>query len=118
MRARRSVRTAWVRGCVVLGFLIAAVGFFFLCGHLVESGHRGLGNALADVDWALLSVVVLLGPAWVDQALHPPTPTDDGPPRGRIVPFPTPEAEGSRHVGRNRFDEAARVAVRRPLGLV
>ncbi len=111
MRTYRAPDSAWVRASLLVPTSVTVIaGLFVVSGRLFESGQHGLGDTLAYVDWTTLLLAVFLGPAWVTHDLPTP-PRNDGPPRGKIVPFPThtPLAADTPDTGGNRSDHAARV---------
>jgi hypothetical protein len=122
MRIHRAPQKTWVRACLLVPTAIIAIyGLYAVWAILIEDGHRTLGDAVGDLDFACVVVVFLLGPASVTQALGAPTPPrNDGPPRGGIVPFParTPGDAGVLDVAEDRSDRAARVGPRRFIGPV
>lgn len=90
--------------------LIVLAGLYVVTGTLVEGGHRALGDAFGDLDFACLVLAFFFGPIWVTQAFpfrRPPT--DDGPPRGGVVPLSrrTPGDAGTVGVVTDRSDRAA-----------
>jgi len=111
MRAHSARCTTWVRACLLISTSVVVFsGLFVVCGGLVESGHRTLGDAVGDLDFAVLVVAFFFGPAWVTRALRAPwTPRNGGPPRGGIVPLARRTPGDARTLGvvSDRSDRAA-----------
>lgn len=83
-------RRAGVRVAVLVAIMGAVIGLVSLIGFLFESGDAPWALVTATVFVLITTVcgVVIVGLAWVVQAFVQPTPPDnDGPPRGRVLPF-------------------------------
>lgn len=101
---------------LVATFLVGFCGQFVVGMVVYEDNHERLGTVLSYAAWITLLAVVFLGPAWVLHA--PPSPQDDGPPRGGIVPFPAPTPRAEERADRDRSDRAARSGFGKPRAVV
>jgi hypothetical protein len=97
MRTEGVLGKPWVRTCLLIPpSVILYAGLVVLCAILSEGGHRTLGDVVGDLDLATLLAALFLGPVWVLQAFHAPTPPgNNGPPDGHGGPVPVPTPDGS-----------------------